>query len=76
MIPLDTPNEGTPFAQMRTLVESDSALQDALWNETDRAAFVARTIELAQERGLQLSAEMVEDALEDGRARWLDAVNG
>jgi len=66
----------TPFEQMQALVESDPALQAALWDETDRGMFVTRTIELAHERGLPVSAEMVDDALEHGRARWLDAVNG
>lgn len=73
---LDNAAKRTPFEQMQALVESDADLQAALWNETDRASFVARTIELAGERGLTLSTDMVERALNAGSSRWLDAVNG
>jgi hypothetical protein len=64
------------FAQMEALVERDDGVRATLWEHTDRAAFIACTLQIACQRGLPLAAADVEEAIGDGRARWLDALNG
>jgi hypothetical protein len=64
------------FAQMAALVESDDGVRAMLWAQTDRASFVERALHIAHERGLPLDAADIEEAMREGRTRWLDAVNG
>ncbi|MCQ2997735.1 aspartyl/asparaginyl beta-hydroxylase domain-containing protein [Pseudomonas syringae] len=70
-----TPSAGTgraaeAFAQFRTLLERDPLLCTALQAESDREAFIARTLVLGAEQGLHFSREEVRAAMRLGRNRW------
>jgi hypothetical protein len=59
------------FTHFRTLVFADPELQEQLWNELDRDAFVVLAVGLAAARGLQVTRTDIERALETGRLALL-----
>lgn len=70
-----TPSAGTgraaeAFAMFRTILERDPSLCTALQAESDREAFIARTLVLGAEQGLHFSREEVRAAMRLGRNRW------
>ena len=57
---------------LRHLVATDSELRDRLLAVSDRDAFVTAVVNVAAERGLQVTADDVADALGSARRRWLE----
>jgi post-segregation antitoxin (ccd killing protein) len=57
---------------VRTLVVDDPALRDRLLSVPNERSFVAELIELARERGIELSAQAIESGLREARRRRLE----
>jgi hypothetical protein len=58
------------FAQFKALVASDPQLCQSLQGLQDNHAFIARTVELAAERGLAFTREELRAVMRDGRRQW------
>jgi hypothetical protein len=57
---------------LRRLVVDDPLLRDRLVSTSDRGAFITEVIDVAQERGIELSAEQVVEGLRAARRRRLE----
>ena len=58
--------------RFRLLVLQDAAWQTQLREVEERDEFIARVRELARERGLEFSDEVVAEGLRAGRRAWLE----
>jgi hypothetical protein len=58
------------FDAFRDLVLSDRKLQEELRHITDRSQFIERVVSLSRERGIDLDASDVDEALRIGRSDW------
>ena len=58
--------------RFRLLVLQDAAWQTQLREVEERDEFIARVRELARERGLEFSDEVVAEGLQAGRRAWLE----
>lgn len=58
-----------PLADLRRIVVDDRLLRDRLLSAPDRQAFIVGVIEIAQERGLDVSADQVVAGLRAARLR-------
>ena len=70
------PDDFSPddFSQFRAMVLEDESLQGRLFAEAEIEAFAALAVQLAAERGLDITATEVRWAVQDARAgaieRW------
>ena len=58
------------LARLRADVLDDPGLQQRLLAVADRRQFVALVVGLAGERGLDVAAQDVDDAIAEGRRAW------
>ncbi|WP_421549361.1 aspartyl/asparaginyl beta-hydroxylase domain-containing protein [Pseudomonas sp. QD4] len=67
------PGEGAAaaaFTQFRQLLEEHPSLCQSLQALTDGEAFIAHTLALAAQHGLQINADQVRAAMRQGRRQW------
>jgi len=60
------------FRDFLVLVLNDSALRDELLGERDLPALVARTLELAGQRGITVTGEELQAVIQANRRSWLE----
>ena len=74
LIARGVPSEGleSGYEAFRRLVLRDVSLQDQLLGLTDGAAFVARNVELGQQRGFHFLPADVDGALKAARRAWIE----
>ncbi|MCX6874443.1 MAG: aspartyl/asparaginyl beta-hydroxylase domain-containing protein [Verrucomicrobia bacterium] len=74
LIASGTPSEGgeSGYEPFRRLVLNDTTLQAQLVCLTDRAAFIARTVELGRQRGFRFEPSDVEGAIQAARRTWME----
>lgn len=62
----------TGLKEYREAVLDDRELQDGLREIDDRAEFTRLVVRQADERGFELTADDVEEALHSGRRAWIE----
>lgn len=72
--PLPEDGDGA-LRQFQQLVASDPLLSNVLQGLADTEVFIARTLELAAERGLVFSREELRAAMRNGRRQWNEQWN-
>jgi hypothetical protein len=60
------------FSEFLVTVLNDAALRAELLQVPDLAALIARTVEMAQERGIELSEEELQAIVNQNRRSWLE----
>ena len=60
------------FEQFRAEVLADASLRDELLTIDDKVEFTATVISLASKKGVELTADDIENAMRTGRKTWIE----